>query len=455
MDHLHEGNDDVLWEFERIIGHQGPLPRDHPDYKGEPFNVTILWKNGEQTSEPLSIIASDDPVSCATYAKENNLLSTAGWKRFRNIAKKAGKFIRLANVAKTYAKSVPKFKYGVEVPRHYNHALQLDQTNGNSNWQEAIDNELQSLDAYDTFEDLGHKDSVTPPAGYQRLRVHFVFDVKHDGRHKARLVADGHRTPIPKESVYSGVVSLRGFRLVVFLAELNNLKLWATDVSNAYLEASTHEKLYVEGGPELGDHRIGHILVIRKALYGLRTSGARWHDRLSDVLRDMGFFPCKAEPDIWIRKTENRYEYVAVYVDDLAMAMMNPEEFVRTLELKHKFKFKGTGPITFHLGMNIERESNGTLSISSKKYLDRVLLNYEKMFGKPPKTLYTSPILKGDHPEVDDTELLDEAGIKDYQSLIGALQWLVTIGRFDIHTAVMTMAAFRSAPRSGHMERVK
>jgi hypothetical protein len=52
-----------------------------------------------------------------------------------------------------------------------------------------------------------------------------VFDVKHDGLHKARLVADGHLTEVPLESVYSGVVSLRRFRLVLFLAELNNIEL--------------------------------------------------------------------------------------------------------------------------------------------------------------------------------------------------------------------------------------
>jgi hypothetical protein len=93
--------------------------------------------------------------------------------------------------------------------------------------------------------------------------------------------------------------------------------------------------------------------------------------------------------------------------------------------------------------------------MTSRKYIDRILLNYEKIFGKAPKSLYTSPILKGDHPEIDTSELLDQDGIKDYQSLIGALQWLVSIGRFDIHTAVMTLSAFRCAPRKGHMERVK
>jgi hypothetical protein len=243
--------------------------------------------------------------------------------------------------------------------------------------------------------------------------------------------------------------------MVMFLAELNNLELWATDVGNAYLEAFTNEKLYVEAGPELGNHRLGHILVIKKALYGLRTSGARWHDRLSDVLRDLGFTPCKAEPDVWMRRNGERYEYIAVYVDDLAMAMVNPKEFIHLLEEKYKFKFKGTGPIAFHLGMDIYREDDGTLCMTSRKYIDRILLNYEKVFGKSPKSLYTSPIIKGDHPENDTSELLDQAGIKDYQSLIGALQWLVSIGRFDIHTAVMTLSAFRCAPRKGHMERVK
>ena len=61
-------------------------------------------------------------------------------------------------------------------------------------------------------------------------RVHMVFDVKHDGRHKARLVADGHLTQTPVESVYSGVVSLCGFRMCLFVAELNNLQTNVTDI---------------------------------------------------------------------------------------------------------------------------------------------------------------------------------------------------------------------------------
>ena len=45
-------------------------------------------------------------------------------------------------------------------------------------------------------------------------------------------------------------------------------------------------------------------------------------------------------------------------------------------------------------------------------------------------------------------------GIKRYQSLMGSLQWSVSIGRLDITTAVMTMYKFRVAPRVGHLDRV-
>ena len=169
----------------------------------------------------------------------------------------------------------------------------------------------------------------------------------------------------------------------------------------------------------------------------------------------MGFFPCKAEPDIWIRKHGDCYEYVAVYVDDLAIAMVDPQEFVKVLTERYKFKLKGTGPISFHLGMDFHRDEDGILCIVPRKYIEKMIGNYERMFGQPPKQTVSSPLEKGDHPELDESELLDEDGTTKYQSLIGALQWVITIGRFDVHTAVMTLSGFRAAPRRGHMDRVR
>jgi hypothetical protein len=129
------------------------------------------------------------------------------------------------------------------------------------------------MDEYKVFKDKGKATwekgkVVNSPQGYKKIRVHQVFDVKHNGRHKPRLVADGHFTEQPVKNVYSSVVSLRSLRLVIFLAELNNLELCGADIGNASLEACTDEKIFIVAGAEFGE-REGHILVIFNALYGL------------------------------------------------------------------------------------------------------------------------------------------------------------------------------------------
>ena len=80
--------------------------------------------------------------------------------------------------------------------------------------------------------------------------------------------------------------------------------------------------------------------------------------------------------------------------------------------------------------------------------------DYVQMFGVKLKQ-YWSPLEHRDHPEVDTSEELDESGIKKYQLMIGSLQWAVSLGRFDISTAVMTLSSFRVSPRKGHLQRVK
>ena len=69
------GMDQELYRFRAIIGHQGPMLTSDPDWKGSKYNVQVEWETGEITFEPLSIIAADDPVTCAAYAKENDLLA--------------------------------------------------------------------------------------------------------------------------------------------------------------------------------------------------------------------------------------------------------------------------------------------------------------------------------------------------------------------------------------------
>jgi hypothetical protein len=77
------------------------------------------------------------------------------------------------------------------------------------------------------------------------------------------------------------------------------------------------------------------------------------------------------------------------------------------------------------------------------------------MFGSKPRTTFKSPLEKSDHPEMDTSDFLDQEGITTYQSMIGSMQWALSLARIDIATAVMTLSSFRAAPRIGHLERAK
>ena len=41
-----------------------------------------------------------------------------------------------------------------------------------------------------------------------------------------------------------------------------------------------------------------------------------------------------------------------------------------------------------------------------------------------------------------------------YVTMVGHLQWLVTLCRFDLHAQVATISRFRAAPRQGHIDRL-
>ena len=113
----------------------------------------------------------------------------------------------------------------------------------------------------------------------------------------------------------------------------------------------------------------------------MKSSGKRWHEKLYDTLSAMDFFPSKADSDVWMREINGLYKYIAVYVNNLAIASKNPELIISALE-EAKFKLKGVGPITYHLGCDFNRDPDGTLAIAPKKYLDKMFDAYERLFGE-------------------------------------------------------------------------
>jgi len=140
-----------------------------------------------------------------------------------------------------------------------------------------------------------------------------------------------------------------------------------------------------------------------------------------------------------------------VYVNDLAITLKDPKAITDALTNWHGFKLKGTGPIEYHLGMTFHQNDHGLLEINPRWYIDGKMVDtYVRLFGMKPSTKLLSPLEKGDHPEIDDSKFLDGEGTQTYQSLVRALQWSISIGRFNIamvsgHSPVSVTSSTSSA----------
>ena len=64
--------------------------------------------------------------------------------------------------------------------------------------------------------------------------------------------------------------------------------------------AKTKEKVYITAGPDFGTNLCGKNLMINKSLHGLKTSGARFHEHLEELLLRTGYKKTKHDPDLWM-----------------------------------------------------------------------------------------------------------------------------------------------------------
>ena len=180
-----------------------------------------------------------------------------------------------------------------------------------------------------TVHDKNH--IINAKKGHQKIRVHLVLDVKHCEDFQARLVADGHFTKELMATVYSGI----------FFAEPDNLELWGADAGHAYnSQPLTREKFYTVSGPEC------------------------WHNKFYEILHQMGFKPSTTDPGTWMRysKYGSHHEYIAVYVDDLAIYMEDPKPLCNKLrEIAH---------FNYHLGCGHTRDEDNTTNTLSQHLKD-------------------------------------------------------------------------------------
>ena len=143
VDHFDAANkdneiSDDVYKFRALIDHQGSLKATDPKWKGYKYDILGEWKIGEKTFEPLSVLAADDPVTCATYAKEKDLLHVDGWKRFRNLAKRDKILTRAVKQS------------NIRQAKRSNN-LAFDKENNNTKWVDATRDEMDYIKEQEVF----------------------------------------------------------------------------------------------------------------------------------------------------------------------------------------------------------------------------------------------------------------------------------------------------------------
>ena len=172
-------------------------------------------------------------------------------------------------------------KFGIEFPKSVEEALKIDDRTGTNFWRMAT--ELETNNVLPSFEFI---DDNVVPKFYKHINHHMIFYVKMDLMQKAHLIADGHQTDPSKEFTYSTIVSRDSIRIVFTFVALNALGVLSANVQGAYLNAPKKEKVYISTGLKFGTTKVGRPVLIVRARYWFKSSGARCGDHMAATLRE-------------------------------------------------------------------------------------------------------------------------------------------------------------------------
>jgi len=167
----------------------------------------------------------------------------------------------------------------------------FEQVVGNPKWDNAMDEEMATLDANATWE------LVPLPEDKKAFGCKWVYKVKHNAdrfvnRYKTRLVIKGYAQTygIDYEETYSPVAKMTTVRAIIVMAAAKGWSLHQMDVKNVFLHGNLREEVYMEQPLGYVDQTHPNLVCrLKKALYGLKQAPRAWSDKIGEYLVTNGF----------------------------------------------------------------------------------------------------------------------------------------------------------------------
>lgn len=330
----------------------------------------------------------------------------------------------------------------VSEPSSYKMALK---SNENVQWCEAMDDEYNSLMENRTW------DLVDLPRGRNVIDNKWVYKVKETPsgeieRYKARLVVRGFTQEhgVDYDETFSPVVRHTSVRTIMAMAVMEDLKMRHFDVKTAFLYGELNEVIYMKQpiGYEDGTSK---VCLLRKSLYGLKQASRSWNEKFTNFLRSYNLKASSADPCVFVSIKSDRKIVLGVFIDDGMVAATYEEDIDKLMDfLTKEFEIR-VMEAKYFVGLEIEQRRDGSIHLSQKAYIRRVLEKFRMADAKSVAT-------PAENIPMSTTDPVEKY---PFREAVGSLMYLTVGTRPDISFAVGKVSRYLNNPTEASVTAVK
>ena len=279
-------------------------------------------------------------------------------------------------------------------------------------------------------------------------RAHDLFDVKADGRKKARLVIGKTVNGLVVDcgvDLYAPTIDMKVVKLLLSIGLQQNHTFFVWDVKGAFLKAPLEVPgVFVLLPPHIASRAVevqpdwkeylrddGSLMVeCQKAWYGLASAPSLWNKEIHSTLTDVcGYTQHTMVDCCYYKKVNGELCILMLHVDDLGV-LMPPDgiEYNRVkkiLEKKYEcMRIQESDKVTY-IGLEIQRNhENNTFEISMSDRVDEAM----KSFGiAMPKNKVKNPSRKQDFSKADPKGTKQFDNVKEYRSLVMTIAYMTSV----------------------------
>ena len=336
-------------------------------------------------------------------------------------------------------------------------------------WLQSYTQEYSDLRNMDVYDEISQED-------FRKIQHHCgrpiptmcVLTVKYKNgypdRAKCRIVVLGNQQQqsYTKGEKYAPVITQNQFRCLLSLAIKHRRRLRQGDVKNAFCNGTLPDNEVVVVTPPKGcpHSKPNTLWRLRKTLYGLVRSPLHWYKNISNFFKSIGLQNSPNSPCLFHGKLlpDEPPIYVGLYVDDFAFFSDSDavEERFRTL-LNAEYTVSYDESLEWFLGMKFDwHETPDTLKCHVHQ--EAFILDIVDRHGLTNcnKSTRATPFRSGFPVDnIQPSNLPDNQQqplTKQFQQLLGDLNWLSISTRPDITAIVSLLSAHSHKPSPAHLD---